>query len=144
MKIVPFEPSHLGTITPQRSQVVDLLCSKDAVAESTALANSGPAITGMHDGEVIFCAGSVKQWEGRHIIWSIMSHKAGKHMFGIVKSIKRLIPLYAGLGRMEVVVRADFPEGCRLIEKFFGFTFHHYEEKFLPGGADARIYVRYL
>lgn len=143
MEMIPFDPCHLDTIIPQRSQVVDLLCSKDSMA-STIPKDAGPAVTGMQDGEVIFCAGSIKQWEGRHIIWSIMSRNSGKHMFSIVKAIKRLMPLYAGSGRIEVIVRADFPEGCRLVEKFFGFTFHHYEERFLPDGADARIYVRYL
>lgn len=144
MKIVPFHPSHLKIITPQRSQVVDLMCSKDVVS-GDAFSNSGPAITGMSDdGEVIFCAGSVKQWENRHIVWSIMSRKAGRHMFGIIKAIKRMSSLYVGAGRLEVVVRADFPEGCRLVERFFGFTRHHYEEKFLPDGSDAVIFVRYL
>lgn len=143
MELVPFHPSHLDSISPQRSQVVDLLCSKD-VASSASLTDMGLAITGMHDGEVIFCAGAAKQWEKRHIIWSIMSHKAGKHMFGIVKAMMRLEPMYKGAGRLEIMVRADFPEGCRLVEKFFKFKLHHYEEKFLPDGSDALIYVRYM
>lgn len=143
MEIIPFDVSHLNSIIPQRSQVVDLLCSKNAAPIAIA-ENSGLAITGVHDGGIIFCAGAIEQWEGRHIVWSLMSHNAGKHMFSIVKAFKRLIPMYAGSGRIEVIVRADFPEGCRLVEKFFGFTFHHYEERFLPDGADARIYVRYL
>lgn len=142
MEIIPFDPSHLNTIVPQRSQVIDLLCSRNA--STTIAENPGIAITGMHNGNVVFCAGAIKQWENRHVIWSLMSSKAGKHMFGIVKALKRLMPMYAGAGRLEVIVRADFPEGCQLIEKFFGFTFHHYEERFLPDGADARIYVRYL
>ncbi len=140
MKLIPFEPSHLKALTPQRSQVVDLMCSRGIVG----IENMGPAMTGIDGDEVIFCVGAAKQWEGRHIVWSLMSHKAGKYMFGIIRAIKRVMPLYAGEGRIEVMVRADFPEGCRLVERFFGFQFHHYEERFLPDGADALIYVRYF
>lgn len=145
MKIVPFEPGHIKSIVPQRSQVADMLSGNMTTEEyGNALKNSGPAITGIHDGDVIFIVGAAKQWEGRHIVWSMMSYKAGKHMFSIINAIKRAIPLYKGSGRMEVMVRADFAEGCKLVERFFGFTFHHYEERFLPDGSDAKIYVRYL
>lgn len=145
MQLVPFEHKHLASINPQTAQATELLV-KGATSEQhvAALLASGPAITGMHGDEVVFVVGKSEQWTGRHIVWSIMSKHAGKHMFGIVKAIKRLVSTAVGDGRIEVIVRADFPEGCRLVEKFFGFEYHHYEERFLPDGADAKIYVRYM
>lgn len=145
MKIVPFELEHLGQIQPQAAQATELLTKGVTSKEYTDnLLSTGPAMTGIDGDEVVFIIGKSEQWPGRHIIWSIMSQNAGKYMFGIIKSIKRLIDTAAGDGRMEVIVRADFPEGCRLVERFFDFKFHHYEERFLPDGADAKIYVRYM
>lgn len=145
MKMVPFEPKHLRAINPQSAQATELL-SQGATPEECAqsLISSGPAMTGLDGGEVIFIVGKSEQWPGRHIVWSMMSKNAGKYMVSIVKALKRLLVLAVGDGRIEVIVRADFPEGCRLVERFFDFKFHHYEEKFLPDGADAKIYVRHM
>lgn len=143
MELVPFDQSHLKSLNPQRSQVVDLMCMEQS-STSGKLSDMGLALTGIHNGEVVFCFGVAKQWEKRHIVWSLMSAKAGKYMLSIIRSISRLEPMFIGAGRLEVMVRADFPEGCRLVERFFGFEFHHYEEKFLPDGSDALIYVRYI
>lgn len=145
MKIIPFEPGHLKLIIPQKSQVADMLSGDMASDEyGKSLAKAGPAVTGIHDGEVVFILGKSEQWKGRHIVWSMMSDKANKHMLAIVRAIKRVVPMFKGDGRIEVIVRADFKEGCKLVERFFDFKFHHYEERFLPDGSDAKIYVRYL
>lgn len=145
MKLIPFELEHLDRIQPQAAQATELLVKGVTSKEYTQnLLSTGPAITGISGDEVVFIIGKSEQWPGRHIIWSVMSKNAGKFMFGIVKSIKRLVDTAIGDGRIEVIVRADFPEGCRLVEKFFDFKFHHYEEKFLPDGSDALIYVRFM
>lgn len=143
MKIVPFEPEHLKALTVQRQQLGDLLIHGDRESYAQNLANAGVAVTGMEGDEVIFCIGRVELWKGRHTVWALMSQSAGKKMFGIVKAIRRLIDVQDGLGRLEFYVRADFKEGCKLAD-IMKFKMHHYEERFLPDGSDAFVYVRYV
>jgi hypothetical protein len=107
------------------------------------LKNAGIAYTGMLDGEVLFCCGMAKCWEGRWVLWSMLSKKAAKHMLRITRISKRLIELHCNnYGRLEVTVRSDFEQAHRWV-KMLGVPFHHHEEKFLPGGHDADIYVRF-
>ena len=143
MKIIPFEPEHVRKLNVQRMQAADILANGDPDAYAEALAKSGTAVTGIDGDEVVFCIGRVELWKGRHTVWALMSRSAGKKMFSIVKAIRRLIDAQTGLGRLEFYVRADFIEGCKLAD-LMKFKLHHYEEKFLPDGSDAFVYVRYV
>lgn len=143
MDIVPFSPEHIVRIKAQPAQIPDAMCHGMTEAHAKNLMAVGPAVTGMVGDEIIFCLGKAEIWKNRHVVWSMMSESAGKHMIGIVRAARRLIAMQAGDGRLEVMVRAEFGEGCRFAE-LMGFKFHHYEERFLPDGGDARIYVRYV
>jgi hypothetical protein len=132
----------MKSIVPQRAQASELLMNgPDDFADRAV--NAGPAITGMIDGEIVVCLGKATQWKGRHIIWSVMSNKAGKHMVRIVRAMRRLVDAQTGEGRLEIIVRADFTEGCKLA-KMMGFKMHHHEEQFMPDGSDANIFVRFI
>lgn len=145
MDIVPFEPWHIKAINPQPMQAADLLCmDNEHNGDYAELQHNGTAVTGMVGGKVVFCLGKVRQWHNRHVVWAMFSADSGKHMVAIVRAIKRLIEMQKGEGRLEVIVRSDFEEGCRLVKKFMGFAFHHHEERFLPDGGSADIYVRYV
>lgn len=145
MKIVPFDSSHVSAIVPQPQQATDLLCMQRSASDPVSdLAKLGPAVTGIDGDEVVFCVGKITQWEGRHIVWALISANAGRKMISMVRAFRRLLEMQKGEGRLEVIVRAGFPEGCRLIGRVMGFKYHHYEENFLPDGSDAHIYVRYV
>lgn len=144
MKFIPFEPGHIGAIRPQPAQAADLLCAEEVPDHAESMYEAGPALTGMVGNDIVFCIGKITQWRGRHIVWALMSEKAGQHMVAIVRSLKQMIENSKGDGRLELIVRSDFPQGCKLAEKILGFQFHHREERFLPDGADANIYVRYV
>lgn len=139
MKIVPFAPEHVMGLDLQewQSEVVSELSPSYA----KSLAACGPAYTGIDGDEVIFCGGCAKMWEGRHIVWSMLSKNAGKHMVAMTRAARRLIALQTG--RVEAAIRSDFEQGHRWA-KMCGMVFHHHEEKFLPGGLDADVYVRFM
>jgi hypothetical protein len=142
MDIIPFKPEHITMIDVQQAQTSDDACVRRNDDYGKWLATTGPAITGMVDGRVIFCVGKAKQWEGRHIIWSVLSKDAGKYLLRITKALRRILMIQEGEGRLELIVRADFKNGCDWAS-VLGFEQHHFEEKFLPDGADAWIYVRH-
>lgn len=139
MKIVPFQPEHALTIDMQEWQA-------DAVNEMSptyaqSLAACGPAFTALDGDTVVACGGCAKMWADRHIIWTLLSKDARKHMTGVTRAGRRLLELQSG--RIEAIVRSDFEQGHRWA-KMCGMKFHHHEEKFLPGGRDADIYVRFV
>lgn len=136
MNIVPFEPAHADRIDLQEEQ-----CKIGSEVTSEELARAGDAFTGMIGDEVLFCAGRVRQWQGRWLLWAMLSKDANKYMLQITRAIRRLIDLAAMDGRLEVIVRSGFEEGHRWA-KILGMRYHHHEERFLPDGSDADIYVR--
>ena len=143
MNIVPFDKSHIDAIIPQRAQASDLLMAREDESSMDVITENSDALTGMVDGKPVFCIGKTKQWKGRYIVWALLSNTANKHMVAIVRACRRIIEAQRGDGRHEIIVRADFQEGCKLA-KMMGFKFHHDEERFLPDGTDAKIYVRYI
>jgi hypothetical protein len=138
MKMIPFEPGHLKEIIPQPAQASEVLFEGPKIDVP-----EGPAITGVVDGKVILCFGKSTQWKGRHILWALLSQDANKHMVSVFRAMKTAVDMQTGEGRLEVIVRAGFQEGRRMA-RMLGFHMHHYEEKFLPDGADAIIFVRYM
>lgn len=138
MIIVPMKPEHITEIKVQKKQLEIIGCF--SIPYAMELMALGPAFAGLRGNEVVGCGGVAKLWEGRYMLWSILSESAGPHMLAIIRATKRL--LRTQTGRVEAVVRSDFTEAHRLV-KMCGLRWHHHEEKFLPGGLDADIYVRF-
>lgn len=136
MNIIPFKAEHLDSIRRQSMQQAH----KMAEFTGEELESVSEAITGMVGGQVIFCVGRCRQWEGRYILWAILSEDACKHMLAITRAVKRALLLCAG--RLEIQVRSDFPEGRRWAS-MLGFKLETVAHRFLPGGGDAHIYVRF-
>lgn len=139
MKIVPFEPSHLVGIDLQEWQ--SEITGELSPGYATSLASAGPAFTGIDGDVVVFCGGCAKMWEGRHIVWSMLSKCSARHLISITRAAKRLIEMQSG--RIEAIIRSDFDQGHRWA-RMCGLSFHHHEERFLPNGRDADIYVRFV
>lgn len=135
-KIVPFKRWHYEWL--------------DAVAEPgytplhpsvLAVLEQQKSYTGIVDGEVVFCAGTVEQWPTRHTSWAALHEKlSAQHILWITREVR------AGLdrvkGRIELTVRRDFPQGMKWA-RLLGF---HLETPLLacygPEGEDHAGFVR--
>lgn len=138
--VVPFKAWHFGAIT-RASPVSD--GSKVGWLSPTQLEymERGNSRTGFVDGEAIGCAGLVEQWPGRYVAWTYLRLDAGKHMRWVTREVCK--GLNSQIGRLEMTVRADFPQGQRWAE-MLGF---HVEAPLLkeygPEGEDHVGYVRF-
>lgn len=138
MKIVPYIPEHAVRIRLQAAQAE--VAGMVGTGYADALSKAGEAYSVLNGEEVIFCGGVANIWPGRSMLWSLLSETANKHMLFLTRGVRRFILLQSG--RIETIVRADFQEGHRWA-KLCGLNWHHHEEKYLPGGFDADIYVRF-
>lgn len=136
MNIVPFKAEHIGMVDRQRFQQAH----KSYELTGEQIEAAGDAITGLVGSTVVFCMGRCRQWEGRYILWALLSKDACKYMLPITRAAKRGLLLCEG--RLELQVRSDFPAGRRWAS-ILGFKLETVAPKFLPGGGDAHIYVRF-
>lgn len=132
MKIVPYQPFHMACMKVQKAQASTYLAPPEQ--------HCGESITGMIGDRPIFCAGRIAQWEGRYILWAVLSEDARKHMLAVTRELMFFIELCKG--RLEIIVDSKF-EAAHRWAKLLGFRLHHHEEMFLPDGGDADIYVRF-
>ncbi len=97
--------------------------------------------TGVADGEIVACAGTIRLWQGRYQAWAHMSEKTGKHMRWLTREVRRNLD---GLkGRIEMTVQHDFEAGHRWA-KLLGFTVETpLMPKFGPDGSAHTGYVRF-
>lgn len=137
MIIVDFEPKHVEQMDVQNKQL-EMLGESSMVYSD--IVHTGPAVTGIHDGKVIFCCGK-NLVENKWVLWSLLSKHAAKHMITITRIGRRLIELQRGYGELFAIVRSDFPEGKRWVE-MLGFNHHKSCPGQLPGGLDCDVYVR--
>lgn len=138
IETVQFVPEHILRIDLQAAQFDTLSVIHEKYGK--ALAEAGPAVTLIDGDEVLACGGMVKEWESRHAFWVMMSKNAKNHMIRITRIAKRFMRLHALSGRFEATVRSDFEEGHRWAQ-MMGLRYDHHEEKGLPGGIDADVYV---
>jgi hypothetical protein len=134
VNVIPFRAVHATGMTIQVAQ------QGEATLDAVVLEKLGDAFTITVGDRPIASIGRVKMWNGRFELWAMLSDEASAHMFKITRVAQRLLQLCEG--RLEVIVRSDFEQGHRWA-KLLGFGFHHHEERFLPNGSDADIYVRF-
>jgi len=138
MMIVKFQPEHVTRIRLQPRQNVSAYGPMDA-DYGRELARSGPAVTGMHGDEILFCGGKVKTAEGHWIIWALLSEAASRHMLRITRVAERLIALQDAGSVLYAVVERGFHEAARWV-KILGFEAAQECPGGLPDGSDAVIY----
>lgn len=134
MNVVTFKAAHSALMRLQSAQY------GESTIDGEILERLGDAFTIMDGDKPVASIGRVTMWPGRYELWAALSEDAGRHMIAITKAAKRLLQLCEG--RLEIMVRSDFEQGHRWA-KLLGFKHHHHEERFLPNGADADIYVRF-
>lgn len=138
MKIMPFVPHHLSQFAPHSGHTE--MVGVPLLSHAHELAAAGMAYSGVVDGVVIGCAGCAMIWPGRFVAWALLSGATGKHMVVITKAVRRALQTVEG--RIETIVSSEFKAGHRWVS-MLGFKWHHHEERFLPNGGDADIYVRF-
>ncbi len=138
MNIVPYLSEHAFKIKLQPAQAETMGVLSVEYAET--LAKAGPSYSVLDGEEVVFCGGIAGIWPGRSMLWALLSESACRHMLFLTRGVRRFVSLQSG--RVETIVRADFKEAHRWA-KLCGLSWHHHEEKFLPGGLDADVYVRF-
>jgi hypothetical protein len=135
-KVVPFKRWHydwIGISAEPRS-----VRPHESVLAQLEQENSW---TGIVDGEVIFCAGTVAQWPTRHTTWALLQETLSRqHMLWVTKEV--LKGLATVKGRIELTVRTDFPAGKQWA-RMLGFQVETPLLKmFGPEGEDHIGYVR--
>jgi hypothetical protein len=99
--------------------------------------------TGVVDGEPVACGGTIEQWKGRHIAWTCMNPRSGRHMSFITRAVLRNLETIEG--RIELTVRRDFEQGHRWA-RILGFEIENPPGVLLaygPLGEDHVGYVRF-
>jgi hypothetical protein len=137
IKVTPFRRWHLLWLMDEPA-VGGALPFDIEVAMTLEKHNSW---TASDDGAPIACGGTIEQWKGRHQAWMFMTTRTAPHMLTITRAVKR--QLAATPGRVEMTVRADFPQGHRWA-RMLGFQreFPGVLKQYGPEGEDHVGYVR--
>lgn len=134
-------PKHLRTLELQDSQTSfsELISNPEEYVRMVC--QQGQAFAVVADGETMVIAGLIEMWEGRSLMWSLMSKNAGKHMRYILKATERMITTF-GARRVESTVDCDFKQGHRFM-RLLGFQMEAERMKsYEPDGRDCALYAR--
>ena len=102
--------------------------------------------TAVLNGEVVGIGGVVVLWKGVGEAWVILSRNCQNkpiEMFLCIKRVYKALIQSCELNRIQVVVRVDFPQSIKMIEKL-GFEREGLMRRYCPDGCDAYMYARIL
>lgn len=139
MEIVKFRAEHLDRLELQDAQQ-DLYAQFQVPGYGAALESCVYSFTAMHDGKVIGCAGVQEVWEGRALLWSLLSKHAGTHFRPIHRAAFGFIQ-QAKWRRIECVVEDGFEAGHRWA-KLLGMEHECLMRNYSPSGVDFHLYSR--
>lgn len=136
--VVPFQAWHYAWLADSGS-ATDRYTIKQIESVAAQL-RSENSWTGLVDGQPIVCAGTVRQWAGRHVAWAFLAQSTGPHMLWITREVKRVLDRVEG--RVELTVRSDFAAGHKWA-KLLGFEVETPRLRaYGPGGEDHTGYVK--
>lgn len=93
-------------------------------------------------GDIMAIAGFVPIWEGRALVWAMLSQDAGKHFIKIHKAVKKAL-VECPFRRVEATVDIGFKAGHRWM-KMLGFKPEGYMRAYTPDGKDQMLYARVI
>lgn len=138
-KVVPFQRWHIRWLAGKGQAVGGNL---EWTTDTLVQLEKQNSWTGVVNGEVVACGGTIEQWQGRHLAWMYLDGDTGKHMLFITREVKK--KLAALQGRIELTVRHDFETGHRWA-RLLGFEIENPPgilRAFGPFGEDHISYVR--
>lgn len=139
MRIEPLRAWHLEALELQPSQAMfGAVIHEPGYVDM--LTNSGPAFAALDGDTVLGCGGSVELWEGRAVIWALVSEHAGPHMLGIHRAVEGYLKQMTHR-RIEAHVEVGFNPGGRWLRRL-GFVFEGVMRAYSPDGADYWLYAR--
>lgn len=130
MIVIEFEPFHAELIHVRYEQLGEM---PNFQANMEQL-NNTYAWTGVHDGQVIGCAGMVPLLPGCGEIWALFSDALPRHKVSMIKELRRHIANLQDQGypRLQTVVQSDFETGKRFVERL-GFVNEGKMRKYMNG-----------
>lgn len=140
MKLERFKAEHLQGLELQEAQAYfsDQLRSAE-YAKSLELSGG---FTGLVDGKVIACGGCAEVWQGRAVVWALISKDAGRYMVQIHRAVRGFL-MASQYRRIEAWVDVGFAPGERWLE-MLGFTKETPEpmQGFRPDGGACFLFSR--
>lgn len=139
MTIVPFHVEHLARLRlqPHQAALGPVVAEPDY---GKRLAEAGPCYSAVQGDDVLATAGFFPQWEGRCIVWALLSADCGRHLLAIHRAVERAFTLHP-FRRYETCVVGDFDPAHRWAT-MLGFQREGLMRAYLPDGTDAWLYAR--
>ena len=103
-------------------------------------ADAGMAETVVQNGEVLAMWGAEQVWEGRTIVWALLSQNIGLTMPVIHRHMVKFLSRLTSR-RLEAYIDVGFAPGHRWV-KMLGFEVEGYMKSFRPNGDDMVLYAR--
>ena len=137
---MPYKPEHLDQVR-RHAYEKQVGTAEERQRASLAHAEGGPAYTAFQDGEPIACGGIMILWKHVGEAWFAMRYDKPDIVIPIFRTVKKylgfLMELH-NLKRVQVLVRADWPESIRFSQKL-GFEAEALLRKFTPDLKDCFI-----
>jgi hypothetical protein len=138
IRIEPLTLAHFDRIRLQPAQGYISEWASPEIQEGLAAQRSQAFVDG---DEVLLVGGAIEMWEGRGVLWSLLSGSIGHRFPAVHRLAQRFI---AGLPfrRLEATVDVGFTQGERWVD-MLGFRLETpCMRGYLPNGGDAAMYVR--
>ena len=138
-EMVKLTAKHLEELIaePKNMHLVSWLATGHA--DELAKADS---VTGMVDGQIMFCGGALPYWTGRAFIWGVFSERSKHHGIPVFRGIKKWID-ERPYRRLEVDVPLDvwFTDVAKRRVRLLGFGLECERAKFYrSNGKDSALY----
>ncbi len=143
IEIIPFRPRHLTGLRLQAG-VAYLQRLLDRPDYCASLNVPGLTFSGVIEGRVAGAAGILPQHDRRALAWALLEPLPRRAWPAITRRAREVLDEAHGRGyeRIEALVHADDPAGMVWI-RGLDFVPEAWHRRYLPGGADALLYVRF-
>ena len=139
MEVVPYRAEHMDRLDVQEAQQYLSVYLGPVLRKALEGAFSYTVLDG---DEVLCCAGLVKQWTNRGLVWAYISNNIGPKRFSVLdRHVRRFLDV-APFDRIEATVDVRFEQGHRWV-KSLGFTLEApMMHRYRPDGGDSSLYAR--
>lgn len=138
-EIIKFKVEHLESLSSQpANQGVKAWISN---GHAKTLEEKADSVSGIVNGQVAICAGTIEYWEGRALLWTVFNTEFKRNFFPVYKCIQTWLDQQP-YRRLEMAVPYGFDIGCRRA-LMLGFNIECGRAKaFMQGGGDAVLFSR--